>query len=132
MSDWKRAFGWSGHILVSADDMDSDPYDNVMAISGDRFDRLMEDYNNENLDESIGVRRLGVTESDTMILAIGGAGTFSDGFKHYGTVFIEAELRSEKEPLAMDYDKEYLASMKKVYGLELPPCRLMIGCSSEH
>lgn len=50
----------------------------------------------------------------------------------YGTVFAEAKARSAPGPQVVDINAEYLKAMKEIYGLELPPCRLMVGCASEH
>ena len=130
MSNWKHAYGWSGHILVSADDYKSNLIDNVIAIPADKHGQLFEDMNNLRLDSRIQCEQLGITSSDCIFLAAGSC--FSAGFKFYGTIFQEAELRKEPGPPLIDHDAEYLIAMREVYGLELPPCQLMIGCSSEH
>lgn len=130
MSNWKHAYGWSGHILVSLDQSDGDARENVVAIPQGVFDRLKHAHNNLTLDERVHIEPLGVTGSAALYLACGTS--FSEGFSHYGTVFVEAEARSEPGPNAIDHDAEYLRAMKEVYGLDLPPCRLMVGCSSEH
>lgn len=130
MSNWKNAYGWSGHILVSENECESDPENNVVAVPDEIFNRILEDYNLDNLQIDISAARLGVNSEDVIFLATGTG--FSMGFDHYGTVFYEAELRALPGAQAVDDDREYLKAMKDVYGLDLPPCRLMIGCSSEH
>lgn len=130
MSNWKHAYGWVGHILVSNDDADSDPDDNVIAIPKRTFAKLEQDYDDDVLDERIVAHRLGIIDSDYVFLAFGHG--FSEGFKHFGTVFMEAELKAEKQPLTEDRDAAYLSAMKDIYGLDLPPCRIMVGCASEH
>lgn len=133
MSNCKHAFGWSGHILVSYEGDDSNEDDNVIAIAPDVFARIVQDCEDLNLDGTpINVKRLGVLDSGEGPIAVGHRSTFSDGFEFYGTVFKEADLRCSPGTQAMDTDAEYLAAMKERYGLELPPCKLMVGCSSEH
>lgn len=127
MSNWKKAYGWSGHILVSSDECESNHDDNVVAVPDEVFKRIVVDHDNDGLDDRVSVRQLGVTDGETMFLATGT--WFSEGFTHYGTVFEEAEVRAEPGESRVDIDEQYLAAMKEVYGLDLPPCRLMIGCS---
>jgi hypothetical protein len=129
MSNWKKAYGWSGHIVVSSDDMESAPDDNLIAIPPDKFKAIVEAHDNCKMDERIETRELGVTSTRATFMAIGSC--FSEGFTNYGTVFDEAEARATPGPPAIDHDAEYLKAMKEIYGLELPPCRLMIGCASE-
>lgn len=133
MSNWKRAYGWSGHILVSAAEMVSNPDDNMVAIPAHIMRGIIDEQSAGTIDSRFRVETLGIEncDNDAVELLAVGVG-FSEAFTHYGTVFIEAELRVEKHPLIVDLDKEYLAAMKELYGLDLPPCRLMIGCSSEH
>lgn len=130
MSNWKTAYGWSGHILVSSDENESNHHDNVVAVPDEIFRRIVADHDNDGLDDRILARQLGVTSGETLFLATGTS--FSEGFPHYGAVFEEAEVRAEPGESRVDLDEQYLAAMKDVYGLDLPPCRLMIGCSSEH
>jgi len=130
MSNWKNAYGWSGHILVSEDNCESDPEHNVVAVPDDVFNRIVEDCHSGNLQIDIAAARLGANSEDVVFMATGTG--FSMGFDHYGTVFNEAELRASPGSQAVDDDREYLKAMKDVYGLDLPPCRMMIGCSSEH
>lgn len=124
MSNDKYAYGWSGHILVSSDEMDSDLRANVVAIPPDVFKALLKAYGDCKLDERIEVQRLGITSEHTIFLAAGSS--FSEGYANYGTVFQRAELQWSGR------DAGYLQAMQEIYGLELPPCRLMVGCSSEH
>ena len=130
MSNWKTAYGWSGHILVSSDECESSHDDNVVAVPDEVFRRIVADHESDRLDEWVTVKKLGVTSEETLFLATGTC--FSEGFTHYGAVFEEAEVRAEPGESRVDIDEQYLAAMKEVYGLDLPPCRLMIGCSSEH
>lgn len=130
MSNWKHAYGWSGHIVVSSDDMSSKPQSNVVAIPPAKFKALVEAHKNCKMDERIESRVLGIESAPTYFLAVGSC--FSEGFTHYGTIFTEADSRAEPGPPSIDHDAEYLQAMKELYGLELPPCRLMIGCASEH
>lgn len=131
MSNWKHAYGWSGHILVSNDEMGSSFDHNIVAIPPEKFRALIEAHENCKMDERIESEKLGTTSSgDIVFLATGSC--FSHGFTYYGTVFEEAEARALPGPPAIDHDAEYLQAMKEIYGLELPPCRLMIGCASEH
>lgn len=130
MSNWKTAYGWSGHILVSSDELESNHDDNVVAVPNEVFQRIVVDHDNDGLDDRISARQLGVTSGETLFLAIGTC--FSEGFTHYGAVFDEAEVRALPGAARVDLDEQYLAAMKEVYGLDLPTCRLMIGCSSEN
>ena len=130
MSNWKRAYGWSGHIIASDFDTRPNPDHNLIVVPRSIFRRLEEDYDSARLDPRIHVERLGVLDPDpTELLACGTS--FSQGFTHYGTVFLEAEIRAEGGKPNIDRDAEYLAAMKEIYGIDLPPCRLMVGCSSE-
>src|SRR4051794_3274054 len=131
MGDWKTAYGWIGHILVSADDElnSKDRSDhNLVPVPAATFKREVDDYESCTLDSRIAIERLGIIESESYFLACGCC--FSEGFTHYGTVFREAEVRVEGKP-ASNPETEYVAAMKEVYGLDLPRCRIMIGCSSE-
>lgn len=132
MSNWKHAYGWSGHILTSSNERDGDPDDNVIAIPPDIFERLVRDHEQIKTDPRISSKVIGYEHGpeDVQFLATGSG--FSEGFRHFGTVFIEAEARALPGPPAIDHDREYLAAMKEIYGLTLPPCRLMIGCATEH
>jgi hypothetical protein len=132
MSNWKHAYGWSGHILINENDHSSNLNQNLIAILSDVFEKILNDYRNCKLDERIGVEQLGIIDSDYYFLAAGSPVTFSEGYEYYGTIFSEAELRCEPGPNVVDHDSIYLKAMKEIYGLELPPCHLMIGCSSEH
>lgn len=130
MSNWKFAYGWSGHILVPEYIENDDKDNNVTVISIETFNAIYSDYYEEKLDERITVKRLGVLDDEPYFLAAGCC--FSEGFKCYGAVFEEAELRSQSGPGFIDHDSEYLNAMEEIYLLKLPPCRLMIGCSSEN
>lgn len=130
MGNSKHAYGWSGHILVSKDDLGSSSDHNVIAVPQSLFSKLVYDYQNCKLDARIRIKKLGALGHSTSFLAAGA--NFSDGFTHYGTVFEYAELRAEGQPLTLYQDGDYLKAMKEIYGLDLPPCRLMVGCSSEH
>lgn len=131
MSNHKHAYGWSGHILTSSDEMNSNPDDNLVAIPADKFKAMVEASENCDIDDRIETRKLGITSTGEVIFLATGT-CFSEGFTNYGTVFAEAEARSAPGPQAIDHDGEYLKAVKEVYGIELPPCRLMIGCASEH
>ena len=129
MSNHKNVYGWSGHLLVEDDALDSDPDHNLVAIPRATFNRIKEALDQIQLDQRIDARRIGITDGDFYLAT--GTG-FSRGFEHYGTVFEEAELRASPGPPFIDHDAEYMKAMKEIYGLDLPPCKLMIGCSSEH
>lgn len=45
---------------------------------------------------------------------------------------IPFSARAEGGELEGNRDADYLAAMKEIYGVDLPKCQLMIGCSSEH
>jgi len=81
------------------------------------------DYESDSLPKEIAMRRLGIEESDCEFWASGHS--FSEGFEFYGTVFRDAIDRKVQ-------DKAYLGAMKRLYGIELPECQAMVGCSSEH
>lgn len=131
MSNHKKGYGWSGHILLPQSEEQSSVEHNVIAIPDEIFSRIKDDYEKCKLDTRISVKQLGFTaDFEITFMAIGTG--FSEGFEFYGTPFIEAELRAERHPLERDLDADYLTAMKDIYGLELPRCRLMIGCSSEH
>lgn len=130
MSNWKHAYGWCGHILTTED---GSPEDNVIKIPTLAFKSLVEDLGNCKLDPRIEGELLGViADEEACLLATGYA--FSTGFTYYGTVFEEAEmLAGGNEAVSReDQAREYLTAMKELYGLNLPSCKLMIGCSSEH
>ena len=137
MSNHKYAFGWSGHILARKSEQDEEDRKgkmkrtNCVAIPDAIFDRIAADMGNCELPAGIEVHQLGWLAIETVYFLAAGAG-FTESFEYYGAPFEEAELRLEKEPLARDFDADYLAAMKQHYGLELPPCRLMVGCASEH
>ena len=132
MSNWKHAYGWSGHILVrQSDEEEGDPKLNVIPVPDAIFDRIADDMGRCNLPAGVQVEQLGVTGGDEVHSLAVGTG-FTEGWKWYGAPFEEAELRLEGDPLKVDVDAEYLAVMRDHYGLTLPPCRLMVGCSSEN
>lgn len=132
MSNQKYAYGWSGHILTRDSQADEEAVAaNVIAIPDELFDRIADDYKNMNLPAGVQMEQLGWLSIETVYFLAAGSG-FTEGWRFYGAPFEEAELRLEGAPLAVDADKEYLAVMKSHYGLDLPPCRLMIGCASEH
>lgn len=134
MSNHKYAYGWSGHILARKSEQDRKgkmKRTNCIAIHDEIFDRIATDMGNCELPAGIEVHQLGWLAIEPVYFLAAGAG-FTESFAYYGAPFEEAELRLEKEPLARDVDADYLAAMKQHYGLELPPCRLMVGCASEH
>lgn len=133
MSNWKHAYGWSGHILVrQSDEEDGDPALNVIPVPDDIFDRICEDWHKVKLPAGVQVEFLGGLSEDEPVASIAAGSGFTEGWKWYGAPFEEAELRLEGDPLKVDTDAVYLAVMRDHYGLHLPPCRLMIGCSSEN
>ena len=132
MSNLIHAIGWSGHILVrQSDQEEGDPSLNVIPVPDAIFDRICKDWHSCELPAGVQVDFLGVTGRETVFSLAAGTG-FTEGFTWYGAPFEEAELRLEGDPLKVDVDAVYLAVMKDHYGLDLPPCRLMIGCSSEN
>lgn len=136
MSNHKYAYGWSGHILTRKSECDDDRKQklnhlNVIAVPYDVFERIAQDMDNCNLPAGIEANQLGWLSLEEKYLLATGVG-FTESFEYYGAPFEEAELRMENLPLERDLDAGYLEAMKKRYGIELPPCRLMVGCSSEH
>lgn len=131
MSNHIFAYGWSGHILVSDNESKGNVNANVVAVPDDIFVRLVSDYELHVEHEYIEAESLGFDCREEPISVMATGSGFARGFTHFGTVFTEAEDRLGG-PMAIDHDANYLAAMKKIYGLDLPPCRLMIGCSSEH
>ena len=127
-----HAIGWSGHILVrqSAQE-EGDPSLNVIPVPDAIFDRICKDWHECELPAGVQLDFLGMTGGETIFSLAAGTG-FIEGFTWYGAPFEEAELRMEGDPLKVDVDAVYLAAMRDHYGLDLPPCRLMIGCSSEN
>jgi hypothetical protein len=137
MSNDKSAYGWSGHLLISDAEHDKEKAhrrEGVVVIPDLAFLSLVRAMENCKLDGRINVERLGVVTSEYYFLAAGHPATFSEGYQYYGTVFTNAEDRVEGgnavDPKARD--AEYMAAMKEIYALDLPPCRLMVGCSVEH
>ena len=131
MSNWKHAYGWSGHILVrQSDEEEGDPSLNVIPVPDAIFDEIVNDMERCTLPDGVHVEQLGLSGDEVHSLAAGAG--FTEGWKWYGAPFEEAELRLEGDPLKVDVDAVYLAAMRDHYGLALPPCRLMIGCSSEN
>jgi hypothetical protein len=135
MSNNKHAYGWIGHILTKScqisgiEKMAKD--DNVIAIPEETFEKIWSDIWSGNLPACMQAESLGYTKTGNNNFIATGIG-FSIAFTFYGSVFEEAELRMEKHELSHDEEAEYLSIMKSHYGIELPPCRMMIGCSSEH
>lgn len=135
MSNDKHAYGWCGHILVSDVDHDDDKAAGPIVVIPDMaFRSLVAAYENNRLDGRICVERLGVVDSEFYYLAVGHPTTFTTGYTYFGAVFEEAENRVEGGEAVdpKDRDAEYLKAMKEIYNLDLPPCKLMIGCSVEH
>ena len=131
MSNYKYAYGWSGHILTRKSlelREDSLIKNNVVPVDDEIFDRIDDDRSKMELPAGVCAELLGLRRYPNF-LAVGSS--FTEGWEFFGAPFEEAELRLEGA-LAVDSDAEYLAVMKSRYGLELPPCRLMIGCASEH
>jgi len=132
MSNYIHGYGWSGHILVrQSTQEDGDPAFNVIPVPDAIFDRIVEDWHEGNLPVGVQVDFLGMANGEIIYSLAAGTG-FTEGWTWYGAPFEEAELRLEGDPLKVDTDAEYLAVMRDHYGLTLPPCRLMIGCSSEN
>ena len=131
MSNWKTALGWYGHILASDKCDESNSHDNVVAIDDTTFQRIVRDHEDDFVDSRIGTEVLGIKSNEHIHFLATGVG-FSKGFAHYGTVFEEAELMALPGKQSIDHGAEYMSAMKEIYGLDLPPCRLMIGCNSEH
>ena len=131
MSNWLHAYGWMGHILCSQSDGSSAPEHNVVAIPEEAFARLVADFDSGRIDR-FEVEKLGVEDGDTCFLAAGYA--FSAGFRFYGTIFAEAEMLEGGNEAVSRARQEapYLAAFKEIYGVELPPCKLMIGACREH
>ena len=130
MSNWKRAFAWSGHIIVPDDEgIEPCSEDNIVVIPRRIYDNIGSAMENGDLDERIEARPIGVG-GESLFIAIGTC--FSEGFRHYGSVFKEAEARSHGGAVAIDHDSEYMQAMEELYCLEMPVCRLMFGCYSEH
>jgi hypothetical protein len=129
MSNHIHAFGWSGHILVrQSNQEEGDPSLNVISVPDVIFDRICEDWHECKIPAGVQVDFLGVTGGETVFSLAAGTG-FTEGWTWYGAPFEEAELRLEGDPLKVDTDAVYLSVMRDHYGLTLPPCRLMIGCS---
>lgn len=133
MSNDRHAYGWMGHIITSAGETESDPRNNVIAIPRLAFERLVGDFEGGKLDPRIECEQLGVTANgEVYFLACGYA--FSIGYQHYGTVFEEAEMLEGGNNAVSreDQGRPYREAFKEIYGVDLPECKLMIGCSSEH
>ncbi len=130
MSNQQYAYGWDGHILYSELEGDTKPESNQIAIPDDIFQRLFLDYCNCHLSDEIEVKQIGNLNSDVIILATGRA--FTNAWPSYGTIFCEADaLADGNNPVSRDdLNKTYLDEMKRIYGLDLPPCRLMVGACS--
>lgn len=133
MSNDKHAYGWMGHIITSSSETKSAPKHNVVAIPRLTFERLVSDFESGKMDPRIECEQLGVTANgEVYYLACGYA--FSIGYTHYGTIFEEAEMLEGGNNAVSreDQGREYCTAFKEIYGVDLPPCKLMIGCSSEH
>ena len=130
MSNWKRSFGWVGHIVAPDDSKDSDEQCNLVAIPREAFDQLIKDREDDLIDRRISVRTLGVTDGDVELLAVGTY--FSEGFEHYGTVFEAAQALRDGIPPDFHSDEIYRAAMREIYDVKLPKSKFMIGCNSEH
>lgn len=128
MSNWKKAYGWYGHIIIPKSQGPSDPQDNLVAVDEEAFNRLKQDFDDMKLHEAIQCHQIGYRESETMHCFLATGVGFSVGFTHYGTVFKNAGEHTKLLMPAMDY----IGCMRLLYGIELPQCRFMIGCSTEH
>jgi hypothetical protein len=132
MSDHKYAYGWSGHILARDEFAEDDALEqNVISVPDHIFDRIVADYENMTLPVGVAAEQLGILSIAPVNFLAAGCG-FTEGWKYFGTPFEEAEVRISGAELAFDRDAEYLAAMKSRYGLDLPPCRIMVGCAAEH
>lgn len=133
MSNDKHAYGWVGHIITSVAETESDTKHNVVAIPRLTFERLVSDHESGKLDERIQAEQLGLlANGEVYYMACGYA--FSCGYQYYGTIFDEAEMLEggNNAVSRVQQASEYMKAMKEIYGLDLPPALLMIGCSSEH
>lgn len=128
MSNWKEAYGWYGHIIVPKSQCHSDTKDNLVAVDDEAFERLKRDFDDMKLDPRIQCHQIGYRESESMDCYLATGVAFSSGFTHYGTVFQQAEEQSKPNLKAA----HYVSAMRDLYGIELPQCRFMIGCSTEH
>ena len=127
MSNHKHAYGWIGHILCRKSE-GGNRRENVIPVPDEVFDRIAKDMEDCQLDRRIKVEQLGWISIETVYyLATGTA--FTEGWEHYGAPFKAAEEPREKH---VERDAKYLVAMREIYGLTLPPSRLMVGCSSEH
>jgi hypothetical protein len=129
MSKYIYAFGWYGHILVPADEADSEPEHNTIAVDRAIFERMRAEREDSALDDRIEMEQLGFGSNEDCPIAVGYG--MSIGVRYYGTIFAEADAQDEPGPPAIDHEREYLDAMKEIYGLELPPCKPMIGCYME-
>ena len=130
MSNHKRAFGWVGHIITRDDEASHEH--NVVKVSDKVFERIMRAQGDSKLDLRIQAKQLGVTYDDDGVFYLATGVHFSTGFDYYGTIFKEAELRSRPGSMTTTAEAQYMQAMKEIYGLELPPPRFMVGCSSEN
>lgn len=130
MSNDKHAYGWSGHILARESEYDEKALqENVVFLNDKLFDKIYYDFLNSNIPYGIQIELLGLICREKLNFMASGSG-FTKAFRFYGSPFIQAECRS-KEPIIINNDIEYLSSMRSQYGIDIPPCRLMIGCSFE-
>lgn len=136
MSDHTHVFGWVGHILAKASEMEDEDRKelrrhNIVLVEDEVFERIEKDRENGSLPDGVQMEELGKTaDYDTVILAAGVC--FAESWPSYGTVFEEAELRQHPAPASHDADAEYLRAMRDTYGLELPKPRMMVGANREH
>ena len=131
MSNHKYAYGWDGHILVSEEWDESIPERNQIAVPDEVIARIYEAHADDEMDERIHVERLGVHGSDVIILATGRA--FTNAWPGYGTIFLEADTLAEgcNAVSRDDLNRPYMLAMQEVYGLSLPPPRMMVGVASQ-
>lgn len=128
MGSSMTAYGWIGHVLVSESDWETNPERNEIAIPDKAFKLLLTAMEDCELDSRITAHRLGVKDSDVYYLAAGVG--FNDAV--FGGVFHEAEARDGVGVTDKQIDQNYLDAMKEIYGVDLPPCRIMIGCAREY
>jgi hypothetical protein len=106
----------------------------VVAVPESTFRRLQKNAGDCKLDPRIEVEELGVLDDSENVFFLACGYAFSDGFENYGTIFKEAEMLEggNNAVSRKEQERPYIEAMKEIYGIDLPPCKLMVGCSSEN
>lgn len=136
MSNYKHAYGWSGHVLAFEDFDDLNPKgcaEHITKVTPGQFAALKADMEHGTLPEHVGVKMLGRLSDAPNLMAVGHPHSFSEAFWLWSAINQDAEDRigggNRVDP--KDNDAAFLDAIKAHYGITLGPCRQMLGMNTE-